>query len=136
MRVSGRCCLLLALGLSACGEPPPSEAPADPLAAGSPAKRAMVRALLDEIAASHGPEDVTDEDVRQLWESRVAGQPLPARVPLESVEAELREELAARARTQALVELVAELEQRHGVERDPAAIEQLLTLPLQLEDGP
>lgn len=131
-----RVALLLALGLAACGDPSPSDAPAPDLAAGAPAERAMVRALLDELESEHGPEDISDDAVRQLWESRVEGQPLPARVPLESVEDELREELVRRARLQALVELVAELERRHGVERDPAAIERLETLPLRFEDGP
>lgn len=132
----GRFCLLLLFGLSACGEPTPEAPASDPLAAGTPAERAMVRALLDEIAAEYGPEDITDEAVHQLWESRVAGQPLPARVSLESVEDQLREELVARRRRQALVELVSELERRHGVERDPAAIEELVTLPIRFEDEP
>lgn len=132
--------LLLTLGLWACGDPADGEtsggATDDPLAAGTPEERAMVRALLDSIAAEHGPEDVTDQQIEQLWESRFAGQPLPARVPVASVEDELREELVARARLQALVELVAELEQRHGVERDQAAIEALATLPIVFEEEP
>ena len=137
MRIFLRLWLAIVLGLAAaCGEPANDDAPEDPLAAGLPEERAMVRALLDRIAAEHGPEDVTDEQVRQLWESRVANQPLPAQVPLESMEDELREELVARARLQALVELVAELERRHGVERDPAAIEALASLPIEFEDEP
>lgn len=128
--------LLLLLGLSACGEAAPEEAADDALAAGSPEERAMVRVLLDSIAAEHGPEDVTDEQVRQLWESRVAGQSLPERVPLAAMEEELREELVARSRLQALVELVAELERRHQVERNPAVIEALATLPIAFEDDP
>lgn len=121
--------------LLACGEP--SE-PAEPeaLAAGSPAERAMVRALLDDIEDDHQLADIGDDDVRQLWESRVAGQPLPARVPLEEVEDELRQELLQRARLGALVERVGELERTHGVERDQQAIEGLATLPLRFEEGP
>ncbi len=122
-------------GLLACGEPTEPVAD-DPLAAGPAAERAMVRALLDDIADAHRAEDVSDEAIRELWESRVAGQPLPSRVPLEQVEDSLREELVQRARLGALVELVAELERRQGVERDLEAIEGLATLPLRFEDGP
>lgn len=126
------------LGLSlclvlACGEAPE---PAEPeaLLAGTPAERAMVRGLLDEIAATHGPATITDEAVRELWETRMEGRPLPARVPLEEVEDELRAELVRRARLAALVELVAELERREGVERNLPAIEALPTLPLTFEE--
>ena len=125
----------------ACGQPsepsqPREPAITDPLVAGPAAERAMVRALLDEIAAAHGPEDIGDEEVRALWESQVAGQPLPARVPLERVEEALRAELVDRARLAALIELLSELERTHGVERNLPAIEALATLPLTFEDEP
>lgn len=127
----------LLCGVLACGEPAdPVGQEDESLLAGPAAERAMVRALLDEIAAAHRPEAITDEQIRALWESRVAGQPLPLRRPIEDVEDQLREELVQRARLTALIELVAELERSQGVERDLAAIEGLATLPIQFEEGP
>ena len=121
------------------GEGSGAEDPAesDPPELRAAVERARVRGLMAEIEATHTPESIPEEEVRELWERTVEGQPLPARKPFEAMEAELREELANRRRTQALVDLVAGLEERIGVERDAQAIEELATLPLAFEEeGP
>ena len=113
-------------------EPPTAPRP-DAVRAEGAVRRAEVRALLDVLARGHDPEAVSEADVQALYDARIGGLPLPARLPLEEVEGELREELADRQRFGDLRDLLQQLEREH-VERRPEAIDRLSTLPIRFDE--